>query len=67
MRVSGHRSCGICRPGPVCAFWDCALAAEALQRAIPGAAVAAGLRARPGAGRPSALLGCGGDDLAGLD
>jgi hypothetical protein len=43
VRVSGYRACGICRPDPVCAFWDCALAAEAPQRAIPGTA-AAGLR-----------------------
>jgi hypothetical protein len=33
----------------------------------PGTAVAAGLRARPGAGRPSGLPDCGGDDLAGWD
>ena len=53
------RSGGICRPDPVCACCDCVPAAEAPRRAIPGTAVAAGLRALPGAGRPSALPGCG--------
>ena len=57
MRVSGYRSGGICRPDPVCSFCDCVLAAEAPRRAIPGAAVAAGLRALPGAGRSSASDG----------
>ena len=56
VRVSGHRSGGICGPGPGCAVCGCVPAAEAPQRAIPDAAVAADLltvdpQARQQAGR----------------
>jgi hypothetical protein len=61
------RSCGICRPDPVCVFWDCALAAGAPQRAIPDTAVAVGLLRPAGNGTAVSAGGLRGDDRAGRD